>query len=101
MEALFKICEVLNISVNNIYGVYANLQSEEFLPYEKEAIYNLRLLNADGKDYIKKQISFALSQDSFLLCNSGHIPSIGQTTGEEPMVRTFRAASSANHIEQK
>jgi transcriptional regulator with XRE-family HTH domain len=49
IDTLFKICRVLKVSVNDMYGVYANACVSEYTKTEKLIIDNYRTLNDEGQ----------------------------------------------------
>ena len=65
IDTLFKLCNIFNIPISEMYGRYSNSSNDEYLPEEKNIINSFRNLNQSGKDYILKQINFALSQDDY------------------------------------
>jgi transcriptional regulator with XRE-family HTH domain len=49
VEILFKICEILNVSVNDMYGMYSNACAEEYDQAEKRIIESVRTLDESGQ----------------------------------------------------
>lgn len=51
IDILFKVCKILNVSINDVYGVYPN--SSETLSYEELShIKKYRTLDPHGKDMV-------------------------------------------------
>ena len=56
IDTLHRACGVFGVTVNDMYGVFANLQSEDYQPQEKQLIHNYRSLNQEGKEKIVEYI---------------------------------------------
>ncbi len=58
IDILFNVCEILNVSINDIYGVYPD--SKFILKYEEqEIIKKYRILDSHGK----KMVDFTLNEE--------------------------------------
>lgn len=58
IDILFNVCEILNVSINDIYGVYPD--SKFILKYEEqEIVKKYRILDSHGK----KMVDFTLNEE--------------------------------------
>lgn len=64
IDTLNKVCIFFKVSMNDMFGVYANTK-QSYSSDERILIDNFRLLNLNGQDYVIKQLTFALSQDEY------------------------------------
>lgn len=67
LDTLNEICEVLDITIVDMLGKFVPCIDNVFFAEEKENLYKVRKLNADGKRYVVKQIDYALQQEEYLL----------------------------------
>ena len=67
MDTLLELCEILDVSMNDMFGKCADMRSDIFSTEEKDDVYKIRKLNENGKSYVRKQIDYALQQDEYLL----------------------------------
>lgn len=49
VEMLFKICTVLSVSINDMFGIYSNIQNISMLPEEFTMLSIFRELNHEGQ----------------------------------------------------
>lgn len=64
IDILFEVCEILSVSINDIYGVYPD--SKLILQYdEKELIEKYRLLDAEAKEMVNSFLenAFKMSEE--------------------------------------
>lgn len=66
MDTLHKICNVLNVSITDMFGKFATRSQESYSAEEKNIVFKVRRLNEDGKRYILKQFDYALQQDEYI-----------------------------------
>lgn len=69
VEILFKICEILDVSVNDMYGVYSRTNELAFTSVEADLIRKFRRLDERGKD----TVACILDQEHSYLTNLLHI----------------------------
>ena len=67
MDTLYKICNVLNVSITDMFGKFATQSGECYSSEEKNIIYKVRKLNENGKNYVVKQVNYALQQDEYII----------------------------------
>lgn len=57
VEILFKICEILDVSVNDMYGSYAHTNSLAPSAEENRLLENYRTMNEEGREKVEGYIS--------------------------------------------
>ena len=67
MDTLHKICNVLDVSITDMFGRFATPSEEGYSSEEKNLIFKVRQLNETGKRYVEKQVEYALIQDEYIL----------------------------------
>jgi transcriptional regulator with XRE-family HTH domain len=76
IDTLHRVCEIFLISINDIFGTYANVAAGEQTPVENRIISDFRSLNEEGKqkfiDYIED-----------LKCSGRYIKNYKYGVGEE------------------
>ena len=60
-NTLFVLCDIYGVSVDTAFG----FNNTGYNSVERELIANLRNLNEEGKEYILKQMNYALSQPEY------------------------------------
>lgn len=79
VEVLFNICEVLGISVNDMYGAYAHTSELALTPEEMDLITNYRSLDQRGKNAvsytIEKELIYIsdMEQEAYLVDREAYI----------------------------
>lgn len=66
IDTLTRICDIFNVSVNDMFGIYSNVQAEQLLPFEKLIINHFRSLNQEGQDKVVEYITDLLSIDKYI-----------------------------------
>jgi len=66
MDTLHKICNVLDVSITDMFGRFATTSVEAYSSDEKNLIFKVRKLNELGKRYVEKQVNYALIQDEYI-----------------------------------
>lgn len=66
VDTLYEICNVLDVSMTDMFGEFASQSTNNFSAEEKKNVLKVRRLNSEGKKYIVRQIEYALQQDDFL-----------------------------------
>ena len=56
MDTLHEVCEIFNISVNEMFGIYANRQNEQYTSVEKKIIDDFRSFSREGQEYLINHI---------------------------------------------
>lgn len=73
VELLFNICDILGVSVNDMFGTFSNVEQCECSSFASEMIRKFNLLNEEGQVYIQKQFDFALSQVEYKKRNNDDV----------------------------
>lgn len=84
VEILFKICEILDVSVNDMYGSYSRVTELTFTPIEIDFVSKLRKLDERGK----RAICDTLEREySYIEQIQPHTPDAKQITKEAQAVK--------------
>ena len=65
LDTLNEICEVLDVTIVDMFGKFVSCVDNVFFAEEKENIYKMRKLNEEGKRYVVRQIDYALQQEEY------------------------------------
>ena len=83
IDILFEVCEILNVSINDIYGVYPD--SKFVLRYdEQDIIKKYRALDEHGKE----MVDFTLQKEWERSANIYRFPSVNAAHGRTDIVAT-------------
>ncbi len=66
IDTLHLACNVFGVTVNDMYGIYANTQYDEYTSTEKEIIRNYRSLNQEGQNKISEYIDDIVSSGKYI-----------------------------------
>ena len=66
VEVLFKICSVFEISVNEMYGTYSNVQTESLNINERNLLYNFRSFNDEGQEKVLSYVDDILTSGKYI-----------------------------------
>lgn len=68
IDMLFKICDVLNVSINDIYGIYPTANME--LNYDEQSLINdFRQLNDEGQDKLREVLNVMIKSNLYIKTN--------------------------------
>lgn len=82
MDILFKVCKLLNVSINDIYGVYP--ESEITLSYdEQEHIRKYRELDNSGKEFVERVVEREFKRVKEIQQQKQYIESLKSETSAE------------------
>ena len=65
VEKLFLICEILNVSVREMFGIYANVQFEQYTQNEKTIVELYRELNDEGQKKVSEYVEALASTGNY------------------------------------
>lgn len=83
LDILFDVCKALNVSINDIYGIYPD--SEMTLSYdEQEYIRKYRLLDSRGKRTVSYILDEEFSRINILKEKDAHIAKLETTLQDHP-----------------
>ena len=58
--------EVLDVTIIDMLGKFVSCVDDVFFAEEKENLYKMRKLNAEGKRYVVRQIDYELQQEEYI-----------------------------------
>jgi repressor LexA len=69
IDTLYRVCKILCVSINDMYGAYANALTEQYSKAEKKIIDDFRLLNTEGQEKIIEYIDDLKKSGKYIKSN--------------------------------
>lgn len=99
VEVLFDICEILNVTINDMYGVSADSKLTQL---EDQHINRYRQLTEPGKSFINKSINDLLAYESeFIKTTSNNLLNLDQYKKTVPLLGIVSAGNGIENYFDK